>query len=132
MAAPHHQPVNENDERAKRAALNQSHFREGNERIEELGSLDDARSAEQLWICECANNECVERIATSIGEYEAVHAHAAHFLVAPSREHVEPAAEEVVAPHSRYWVVEKVGIAAAIASSADPRLYSHDGGRASH
>lgn len=46
---------------------------------------------------------------------------AARFPVKPDLRHVLPEAEDVVERHERYWVVEKISVAAAVAERADPR-----------
>jgi hypothetical protein len=43
-----------------------------------------------------------------------------HFAVAPGEEHVLPDVERIVEKRERYWVVEMVGEAAAVAAQLDP------------
>ena len=59
--------------------------------------------------------KCTTRIAPTPHQYEAVRANPTHFIVAPSREHLVPDAERVIDPRERYWIVEKLGGAAAVA-----------------
>ena len=73
------------------------------------------------WICECANDACLQHIEMASSEYEAVRQDGAHFFVAPSDEHVWPDVERVIERHHGYWIVEKTGHAHDIATSADPR-----------
>ena len=102
-------------ERERRAAKNESLFREENEReIEDNGN--------GLWltfVCECAEEACEEGIELTPEEYEAVRAKPTFFAVAPR--HAVAEVERVAEKHQRYWVVEKVGKAAAVAEQRDPR-----------
>jgi hypothetical protein len=104
------------DTRAKRAAHNESLFRQVNERVESLsGALDTL-----TLVCECADPSCIERLAgISRPEYEAVRAHPARFIVAPKHERRE--FEDVVEERTGYLVVQKFGEAGAVAAEEDPR-----------
>ncbi len=64
---------------------------------------------------------CPQPVLLSIEEYEAIRAEPTHFVVAPSSEHVNPEIERVVKREERYWVLEKVGVGAAVAEAFDPR-----------
>lgn len=109
----------EPQDRASRAARNQSLFRDVNERVREInGGLDSPRSLDE-WLCECADNGCTARIALTIQEYERVRDDPTHFIVAP--DHVFPEVERVIERQDDYWVVEKLGQAAAVAEELDPR-----------
>jgi hypothetical protein len=106
----------------ERAARNQARFREYNERIEPHNAVHhwvDPPYAD--WVCECARDECLERVYLTTEEYEAVRANPAHFFVAPSHDHVLPDVERVVARHERYWMVEKQREAADVAERLDER-----------
>ena len=107
--------------REERAATNQTLFREINERVKELheGFRLDLPLGE--WICECADDTCIDKVAMSANEYEAVRNNGARFFVAPSDEHVWPDVERVTVRTAKYWVVEKVGNSGAMAREADPR-----------
>lgn len=107
--------------RVARAARNQALYRQVNERVKELNEALDAALPLGEWICECANVECFERIELTHEEYESVRRDGTTFVVAPSDEHVFPDAETVTERHERYWVVEKVGVAAELAQRRDPR-----------
>ena len=107
--------------RAARAGRNQSLYREVNERVSELNEAFDSLLPLGEWICECANEECFERIELTHEEYEAVRAGETRFFVKPDDAHVVPEAESVVERHERYWVVEKIGVAGAIAERTDAR-----------
>jgi len=108
--------------RVARAARNQAIYRLVNERVKELNEAFDALLPLGNWICECAKVECFEPIELTHEEYEAVRAIPTRFFVKPHEDHVFPDAEWVVERHERYWVVEKVGIAAALTQRKDPRV----------
>jgi hypothetical protein len=106
----------------ERAAMNQSRFREYNERIEPHNAVHhwvDPPYAD--WICECAFEECTLPTRLTVAEYEAVREHPARFLVAPGDDHVVPDVERVVERNERYWVVEKLGHAADMTETLDQR-----------
>ena len=102
-----------------RAAKNEIRLREYNERIQ--AHHEWVGSAFPEWACECANKHCPDPVLLSIEEYEAIRAEPTHFLVSPSSEHVNPQIERVVQREERYWVLEKVGVGAAVAEAFDPR-----------
>lgn len=107
----------EHGERGRRAAKNQALFREANEREREVNDSG-------LWlafVCECADEACVELIELTPEEYEKIRESPTHFAVAPGERHVVPDVERVVAQHQRFWVVDKVGVAGAVAEGLDPR-----------
>ena len=102
-----------------RAAKNEIFLREYNERIQAHHKWVGAALPE--WACECANKNCPQPVLLSIEEYEAIRAEPTHFVIAPSSEHVNPEIERVVKREERYWVLEKVGVGAAVAEVFDPR-----------
>ncbi len=73
-------------ERQVRAAENHAVFREVNERVRELNDGFSLVSPMGEWICECANDTCMERLTFSANEYEAVRLDQARFFVAPTFE----------------------------------------------
>jgi hypothetical protein len=113
--------TSESDNRARRAARNQSLFRDVNERVKEISDGLNAQLPLGEWICECADDTCTERIELTMREYEQVRVDPAHFAVAP--EHVFPEVERIIEQSDRYWVVEKTGDAAAVAEQFDPRTH---------
>jgi hypothetical protein len=106
---------------AKRWAETQCLFREINERLLELNEAFDLLTERRAVICECASLACVVQIEVRPEEYEQVREHGDRFLVAPSRPHVVPEAEDVVGAHGRYFVVQKRGEAGTIALDRNPR-----------
>jgi hypothetical protein len=109
------------EDRGARAARNQSLFREINERVKQLNEGFSLVLPVGEWICECADDTCVDRIELSAAEYEAVRIDGTHFLVAPSDEHVFLDVETVIERTDGYWVVEKFGTAGEEADRLDPR-----------
>jgi hypothetical protein len=109
------------EERAARGARSQCLFRDVNERVKEINHAFGTVIVLGDWMCECADDECTERIALTHEEYEAVRADARRFAVAPSDDHVFHEIEDVVERMERYWVVEKSGKAGELAASVDPR-----------
>jgi hypothetical protein len=108
-------------DRERRAANNQALFREINERVNEFNQTPELWLTLSDWICECANETCTKRIEMTPEDYQRLREDPTHFAVAPSMEHVLPDVESLVETHLRYWVVEKVGEAAAVAEQLDPR-----------
>ena len=107
-------------DRATRTAQNESLFREVNERVKELNQAFDALSRHAEWICECGNTACVEPVHLTHEEYEAVRARGSDcFLIKPDGAHVVSDVEVVVERHDRYWVVQKLGVAAEVAEEED-------------
>ena len=116
-------------DRESRAATNHALFREVNERVRELNEGFSLVLPMGEWICECANDTCVERITFSAAEYEAVRRDRTSFVVAPSSEHVWPEVEEVIERNDHYWIVGKNGHGATAAGPLDPlRASRHNGG----
>jgi hypothetical protein len=101
--------------REERLARNEVFFRELNERLEAV----TPDSAEELVVvCECADEDCVQRLTLREGEYEAIRAHDTHFVVAVG--HVDSSIEDVVRRTDRFEVVAKRGVAGDIAENLDP------------
>lgn len=106
-------------DRQERAARNQSLFREINERVEALNVAFNDLLPLGDWVCECADDTCVERVFLSLKQYEAVRSESTRFVVLPG--HVDEAVEKTVERTDGYWVVEKIEVAAEIARETDPR-----------
>ena len=106
--------------REERIGLNEAVFRDVNERIQDVASAFDLTSEPLDLICECGDAGCVERIALTPAEYEAIRYDAHLFAVAPG--HVARDVEELVEKHKGYDVVRKFkGATARIAEQTDPR-----------
>jgi hypothetical protein len=103
------------EDQARKAAKNQALFRDVNERIDELVG----KAWHPDFICECADEHCVEKLQLSLREYEEIRASPVHFPVKVGHDY--PEFERVVAVSDRYAVVEKIGAAAEVAKTLDPR-----------
>jgi hypothetical protein len=108
-------PLEGHDPRRERAAVNESLFREVNERIEELAG----NTSMTHFVCECVDAECDKRIAMTVAEYEHVRADSNRFFVLPG--HNVPDIDEVLETNDHYLVVRKIGAGAAVADELDPR-----------
>jgi len=107
------------DERGRRIGLNESVFREVNERIE--NAADSFGLTEELsFICECGDPDCVQQISMTRTEYEALRSDPTHFAVSPGHEIAD--VEEIVERRKGYDVIRKrEGQPAQAARETDPR-----------
>jgi hypothetical protein len=112
------------EEKAARAARTQSLFREINERVQDINEAFSFAVPLGDWVCECADQSCTERIEVTLPEYDDLRSSPTRFAVAPSKDHVVPEVEEIVAKTDRFWVVEKIGAAGELAAKVDPRRRS--------
>ncbi|HEY6583378.1 MAG TPA: hypothetical protein VIZ29_00895 [Gaiellaceae bacterium] len=110
-------PEENHDVHAVRAARNQTLFREVNERVKDVNEPFGDAVAPPDWVCECADPTCIEKITMSMEDYEALRSDPRHFAVAPHESHVFFEVEGVVTRTERYWIVEKVGTAGAVATA---------------
>jgi hypothetical protein len=104
---------------AARLGKNEVILRDLHERLEAHDSSPNQRFSE--WVCECADMNCLKPVELSIAEYEMVRAEPTRFVVAPGDEHVTRDIEHVVHREERYWIVEKIGVAAEVSEKLDPR-----------
>jgi hypothetical protein len=70
-------------------------------------------------VCECADDQCAERLSVPADEYELIRTRSDHFVISPG--HQVPEIEETVGHFNGYLVVEKVGLAGEVATRLDPR-----------
>ena len=103
------------EDQARKAAKNQALFRDVNERIEELVG----KAWHPAFVCECADEHCIETLELSLAEYESIRASPIRFPVKVGHDY--PEFERVVAVSDGYAVVEKIGAAAEVARKLDPR-----------
>ena len=107
-------------ERDRRIGENEAIFRQVNERVSELNRSFSVVLERGDYLCECGNEDCVDRIALTSEEYERVRAEPTQFVVKPG--HVVPDVEDVVRSEPGYEIVRKrEGEAAAVARETDPR-----------
>jgi hypothetical protein len=106
-------------DREVRKGLNESWFREVNERLEQRADAQGAAEAFQV-LCECEREDCAERITITIADYERVRTDPRAFVVLPT--HVDAEVEQqVVSTHGDYVVVQKLGNAGLVAEIENPR-----------
>jgi hypothetical protein len=96
--------------RAERLVRNQARCRAANEEVRRAAAAfsDPAREPDVRFdfLCECARRTCRAMVELSLGEYEAVRADPATFVVAPG--HQIESIESVDRLEPRYCVVRKV------------------------
>jgi hypothetical protein len=98
-----------------RLARNEVMFRAINERIRELAGRFEQTAAEPLsFVCECADETCVERVKLTTGQYDDVRAIPARFFVVPGHE-ATPLVERVLFKSDDFVIVRKIGLAADVA-----------------
>jgi len=98
-----------------RLARNEVMFRAINERIRELAGRFEQEVDETVdFLCECADETCVERVRLTTAQYDDLRAIPARFVVVPGHE-VGPLVERVVYRSGEFVIVRKIGIAADIA-----------------
>jgi hypothetical protein len=95
----------------ERAARNEALFREVNEEVARLEQRLEGEDAS--FVCECADESCVDRVQVTLTAYERVRAHPRRFIVA--RGHEAESVEQVVSVEPGYTVVEKTATAGAVA-----------------
>lgn len=102
----------------ERAARNEALFREVNEQMRSLSGRPGPGTDEMLFICECADEHCAERVAVPAAVYEAVRSNPRRFLILPGHDND---VERVVDQADGYAIVEKEGVAGRVAEERDPR-----------
>jgi hypothetical protein len=101
-----------------RIARTESVYRHVNERIAE--TVEQLDTDDALFVCECADAECQDRLEVPLDTYEKVRKNGTRFIVAEG--HEEPRYERVVAKRRGYAVIEKVtGRLVAMVRRSDPR-----------
>jgi len=95
----------------ERLARNEVMFRAINERIRELALRFSVADEPIGFICECADETCVEKVTLTLAQYEEMRALPARFAVAPGHE-ATPLVERIVFRTPGFVLVRKIGIAA--------------------
>jgi hypothetical protein len=101
--------------RRRRAAKNQSLFREVNEHIEDLATP----ATFSMFICECMDETCNASVSMTLEEYEHVRSDSNSFLVLPG--HEVHGVEVTSFSTGRYLIVHKLGAGETVAEGLDPR-----------
>jgi hypothetical protein len=112
------------DSGTDRQSKNEVLFRGLNERVHATtGDLNVASSADppdhSLYLCECADIRCLERVSLSRAEYEHARSNAIWFVVVPGHDVVD--IETVIEVNDRFALVEKHPGEISIARATDPR-----------
>ena len=98
-----------------RLARNEVMFRAINERIRELAERFERVSTDPVaFICECADETCVERVHLTSAQYDDIRAIPVRFVVVPGHE-ATPLVERVIYRSEGFTIVRKIGLAADIA-----------------
>jgi hypothetical protein len=98
-----------------RLARNEVMFRAINDRIRELAARVEHMTDEvRAFICECADETCVERVSLSLSQYDDLRANPARFVVVRGHE-ATPLVERVIFRGSVFTIVQKIGLAADVA-----------------
>jgi hypothetical protein len=108
--------------RDRKIALNQSTFRNANERIERAARSHHFGANQRVpFLCECADSGCSETVMLTLADYEAVRAHANRFFLMAGHEAAAETQERILERGEGYAVVEKIGTAGTEAERLDPR-----------
>jgi hypothetical protein len=94
---------------------NEALFRAVNNRIRDV-SDDLEPSVPVEFICECSRQDCTAAVSLTLSEYATIRSDSTWFAVVPGHMWDE-SSEHVVARHESHWVVEKDGVAAAVADA---------------
>jgi hypothetical protein len=108
-------------EMARRLALNESRFRDANERIEDLAEALEADAPSIPFVCECGRSNCLGTIRIPINVYERARRDPRYFLCKPGHEIIGSGLGRVVEETPTFVIMEKLGEAGAIATERDPR-----------
>jgi hypothetical protein len=107
---------------ARKLALNQSRFRNANERMQRLARSYRFDAAQRVpFLCECGDPSCREIVMLSPADYEAVRAHPNRFFLVAGHEDAEASHERILEEEAGYAIIEKVGTAGDEAERLDPR-----------
>jgi len=104
--------------REERLAENEAMFRTANERMAEWEE-HRINEAEELYFCECADDDCREKVSLRKADYERVRSNSRHFVIA--RDHEIPDVETVISKHEGWAVIEKNPEVTETVESLDPR-----------
>lgn len=92
----------------ERLVRNEVMFRAINERIRELAGRFEVGADPVMFICECSDETCVEKVTLTLEQYDEMRALPARFVVVPGHEAI-PLVERVVFRSPSFVLVRKVG-----------------------
>jgi hypothetical protein len=108
------------DDRTRRRGTNEAVFRQVNERIEGVNRAFATITDVLEVVCECGNENCVEKLTLTVQDYERVRSDPAAFVVVPGHESTD--LESVVERGDAFNVTKKrSGAPRALAEQTDPR-----------
>ena len=111
------------DDRAKRVALNESRFRQINDKLRaDLAKLPHEPDLIPF-VCECGNPTCTAILELTVAQYEAIRADSRRFIVLAGHEIAD--LETVVAHEAGYAVVEKLAESGPLVDTTDPWRDQH-------
>ena len=94
---------------AERVARNNATFRAANERIRAAAETFDTTVERVPFICECADERCVEIVRLGLGEYGEMRSNPRWFVNVPGHQAAAGGWVDVVASRDGYVIVEMVG-----------------------
>jgi len=112
------EPVNPSPDRI---VWTQSLFREINDRVkpQDLALLREDPDALLGFVCECGSRRCTELMLMTLDEYERLRTEPTRFAVLPN--HHFDQVERILERNERFFLIEKIGHTAEIASERAPR-----------
>jgi hypothetical protein len=106
---------------ARRIGENESRFRKANEKIANAFLRLEPDADTLPFVCECGRAECLQIIRLSLGDYEQAREQGTYFACAPGHEITGDGIGRVVRRTSSFVIMEKLGVAGAVADELDPR-----------
>jgi hypothetical protein len=106
-------------ERQERIARNEAMFREANERAKAWEERHRLEGETELYFCECANPDCLEKVRLREADYERVRSDPRRFVIVPG--HELPDVETVIERNEGWMIVEKAPELAPTVEALDPR-----------
>jgi hypothetical protein len=91
--------------REQRLAQNQENFRDANKRLGEVVSRAELDVNIIPFLCECADEFCLDRIELSLSQYEDAHVLPDSYVILPGHPRIE--GEEVLEHLGTFLVVQK-------------------------
>ena len=89
--------------RAERLVENEEAFRAANERLSD--ALDGTSVGLVPFLCECADDTCLDRVELDMDAYREIRSNSSHFFRLPG--HLDAPGERLVEHRSGYDVMEK-------------------------
>ena len=93
--------------------------RSRNEWIERASDSFNADHTDDIFVCECGDPDCSEKVSLTRAEYEAVRSEGSRFVVAIN--HENPEIERVTLENGRFTIVQKLMAAGRMSQETNPR-----------